>query len=868
MQSLDRRPAGRRRGPAPLLIGSLVLGLAGLGAGSGAEADETAIAGSGREYIAAVQAEVAELEEKRETLEAAAAAAADRVAAAKAALDALSAAARAATDEADTAKTALQAAERQRDSLAAEIGRQRDELKRLETERQAAAQTEAAAGTADQTAVARREDAERAAAAAEARLADLRRDADAGEAELARLKSAIAAAEADRDTAAAEAATVAARRAADEKAAQEAREAADARASDAAAAEAAATKAADAAEARQAAAEAAAEKAKARQDAAEKAAAAAETHAAELDRKAAEAASAQASAETATRAAEARRQTAQTAADTAESRLAALQKGLVEAEGSQDERTRALSAAATRQAAAEAAAEAAEAEAAKLADRVTALRQAADQATRSRDGRLADAARAEADRQTATEALAAVEARISAARAEEAALAAARQARRRTAHRTAARRNGRQRRSRRRAVARGCLGGGRHRARACRGEPRSARRADCGPRAGCLRHRRPDLRRRHDQPADRGGAGTGAWRMLIPARRLLAPVLALTVALAALPAFAQSVATNLVAGPAGSTELRAGQDLAALAASCGLDLTVRESAGSIENMRAVRDRRATQLGIVQGDVLEYFRTFQADDPDLRRPARGVRVVFPLFSEEVHVIARHDVATLTDLTGKRVATGLPDSGTQITAGLILDLAQVEPSERLPLAPDAALDALRAGDVDAVIEVAGAPDARLVSAGLDPAAFHLLPLTVPALTAAYGPAEIAAGTYSFAPESVPVVAVPTYLVTFDFDPRANSYQAASCQFVADLGHLVVTRLDELRAAGHPKWSAADLTALPDGWQISPCLLDGIDPSYAFTCRKPDGTEVREGAADPASDDANQLYHQRICARLGGC
>jgi len=352
--------------------------------------------------------------------------------------------------------------------------------------------------------------------------------------------------------------------------------------------------------------------------------------------------------------------------------------------------------------------------------------------------------------------------------------------------------------------------------------------------------------------------------MLTTARRL---ALAVVLALAA-PAAAQDVAANLVAGPEGSAAQRAGADLAALAATCGLDLTVRETAGSVENMRAVRDRRATQLGIVQGDVLEYFRTFENDDPDLRRPAQGVRVVFPLFPEQVHVIARREIATLADLAGKRVATGLPDSGTDITAGLILDLAAVRPAESRALATDAALDALRSGAVDAVFEVAGAPDPRLAGAELDPAAFHLLPLTTPALTAAYAPAEIPAGAYPFAPEAVPVIAVPTYLVTFDFDPRANSYQAASCRFVADLGHLVLTRLDALRSGGRADWAAADLEALPDGWQVSPCLLDGIDPGYAFTCRRPDGTEAREGGADPAGPDANRLYRERVCARLGGC
>ena len=332
------------------------------------------------------------------------------------------------------------------------------------------------------------------------------------------------------------------------------------------------------------------------------------------------------------------------------------------------------------------------------------------------------------------------------------------------------------------------------------------------------------------------------------------------------PGAAQEIETTLMAGPAGGTYARIGRDLAAIGAECGLGLNVQESAGSVENMQAVRDRRATQLGLVQSDALEYFRTFEADDPALRRTARGVRVALPLYDEEVHVLARRDIAGLGDLAGKRVAVGDAGSGTRVTADLILDLAQVEPAERRAIAPAAALDALLGGEIDALFYVVGAPAEIFASGRIDPESFHLLPLDEPVLTAVYSPAEIPAGSYPFVTEPVKVVAVRAVLVTFDFDPRRNSYQAASCRAVADWSHLIVTRLDRLRQEGHPKWGAVDLRALPAGWQVSNCVLEGLDPAYDFTCRHPDGTEVREGLAAAADSEANALYLQRVCARIG--
>ena len=59
--------------------------------------------------------------------------------------------------------------------------------------------------------------------------------------------------------------------------------------------------------------------------------------------------------------------------------------------------------------------------------------------------------------------------------------------------------------------------------------------------------------------------------------------------------------------------------------------------------------------------------------------------------------------LQDLAGRRVATGVADSGTRVTADTVLDLAQVEPAERLSLAPDVALEALLAGELDALFDV---------------------------------------------------------------------------------------------------------------------------------------------------------------------
>ncbi len=334
----------------------------------------------------------------------------------------------------------------------------------------------------------------------------------------------------------------------------------------------------------------------------------------------------------------------------------------------------------------------------------------------------------------------------------------------------------------------------------------------------------------------------------------------------AAPGAAQNVETNIVAGPPGGTDAAMAGDLVDLAAQCGLRVGAPGTEGGIENFLAVRDRPATQLGFAQSDVLEYFQTFQTDDPEIRRAIQGIRIAMPLHLSEVHVVARKDLATLADLDGARVAVGAEGSGTAVTASLVLDLAGVAPAERLPLGPEAALAALDAGRVDAVFLVEGAPSPLIDAGSVDAARFHLVPVTGPVLDAIYNSGRIEAEDYPFLEGGVDTVAVRTVLIAYDFDPGQNAYHRESCDMVSDLTHLIVSRLDRLRDLGHPKWAEIDPTDIPEGWLVSDCALRGVTPGFAFLCRAPDGTVGPSEVSDPAPDGPNALFRQRICDRLG--
>jgi TRAP transporter TAXI family solute receptor len=227
-------------------------------------------------------------------------------------------------------------------------------------------------------------------------------------------------------------------------------------------------------------------------------------------------------------------------------------------------------------------------------------------------------------------------------------------------------------------------------------------------------------------------------------------------------------------------------------------------------------------------------------------------MFPLYNEEVHVLAKSDIAGIKDLSGRKIAVGKPDSGTFLTSSLMLDILQVKTGERLQINPDEALPKLLNGEIDAFFYVAGAPTAIFKSDTIDGSKFHLLPITEAPLLATYVKSTIPAETYPFQKEPLDVVAVKAVMMTFDYDPKKNAYHKQSCAAVADISSLILGNLEQLQTTGHPKWKTVDLTALPPGWQVANCVKLGMAADYKPACT----ASAAPQSGVPANDNADYL------------
>jgi TRAP transporter TAXI family solute receptor len=297
------------------------------------------------------------------------------------------------------------------------------------------------------------------------------------------------------------------------------------------------------------------------------------------------------------------------------------------------------------------------------------------------------------------------------------------------------------------------------------------------------------------------------------------------------PAFADDL--GLITGSDKGTYYQFGLDLQKLVKPGGVNLNVHTSKGSIENVFAVYQRPGVQMGIVQSDVLAFVGRLQSD-PVLQRIAKKTKMVFPLYNEEIHLLGRKGIAEFDDLTNRRVAIGRDGSGTYLTARLLFKLSEIAPSEMVPIDTTEALAELKAGRIDAMFYVAGFPVRLLKEDVTDADQLVLIPILNKSILEFYPRAEIPAGTYAWQPTAVSTVAVKAVLVSFDFRRK-------DCDLVGKFAQTISSRLDWLRANGHPKWKAVDLNFPLRGWEQYDCVSRYLGKTSAPAAA---GTAKRSG------------------------
>ncbi|MGD8262509.1 MAG: TAXI family TRAP transporter solute-binding subunit, partial [Desulfobacterales bacterium] len=257
---------------------------------------------------------------------------------------------------------------------------------------------------------------------------------------------------------------------------------------------------------------------------------------------------------------------------------------------------------------------------------------------------------------------------------------------------------------------------------------------------------------------------------------------------------------GIVTGGPKGTYYQFGLNMQRLVQQNGINLKVANSKGSVENIYAVYKRPHTQLGLVQSDVLAFVSRVQTD-PILKRIAQKIKLVFPLYNEEIHLVGNRDIRDFDDLAGKKVAIGKEGSGTYLTSKLLFEISEIEPAELLAIGTDEALAQLKAGRIDAMFYVAGVPVKLFQENVSERDELSVIPILNKNLTEFYPLAKIPAKTYPWQIEPVNTIAVKCALVTFNF-------RGINCDYVGRFANIIHENLEWLQINGHPKWNLVDL------------------------------------------------------------
>jgi TRAP-type uncharacterized transport system substrate-binding protein len=230
--------------------------------------------------------------------------------------------------------------------------------------------------------------------------------------------------------------------------------------------------------------------------------------------------------------------------------------------------------------------------------------------------------------------------------------------------------------------------------------------------------------------------------------------------------------------------------------------------GPLQNLTDLRFLRGIDVAIVQSDALNYAR-----EKRLVPGIESLTYIAKLYNEELHLLARSDIKTITDLSNQTVNVDLRGSGTAVTASRLFELLQITVTMTTDN-QEVALQRLRKGEIAALALVAVKPAPLFrdlkASDGL-----HLLniPLTA-TVTGAYAPTRITVDDYPglvAADQPAESIAVGSLLMAADLRMIPERYRN-----VANFVETFFAGYQTLLAPGyHPKWQEVNIAASVPGW-----------------------------------------------------
>lgn len=249
------------------------------------------------------------------------------------------------------------------------------------------------------------------------------------------------------------------------------------------------------------------------------------------------------------------------------------------------------------------------------------------------------------------------------------------------------------------------------------------------------------------------------------------------------------------------------------------DFTVKEIStdGSLDNLYTLEDKKA-DFSISQIDVIQNLAI---GDRDL---SKKIKVLFPIYSEEVHIIASRKINSIADLKGKKISIGDSESGTKFTSLILLDQFGINPDDSTLEEIDSikSLNMLLDGSLDAMVLVAGVPVKILADLPEETnQKIHILEFSKDAFSAVRGTnltyqrSEIPASAYSWEIKPISTIVVQSVIIC-----RSDLEEKVVKQFVES-----IWKNKSILATKHEKWNSLNKESLKVHLEKNPEIFHPI-------------------------------------------
>jgi TRAP-type uncharacterized transport system substrate-binding protein len=259
------------------------------------------------------------------------------------------------------------------------------------------------------------------------------------------------------------------------------------------------------------------------------------------------------------------------------------------------------------------------------------------------------------------------------------------------------------------------------------------------------------------------------------------------------------------------TSLQMAYDLAAvLNDKDNLRILPMVGIGGPQNIRDVRNLKGIDIGLTQTSILDNFRH--------SNQLMGVfddKIVYiaRLFTEEVHLVARHEIKSIEELRGKKVNLDEIGSGSNYTMRDFFKRTGIE-VEEVFMSQVEAFEKLKSGEIAATVLIAGKP-ARSMTRVRAADGLHFLSVSFSsALADAYLPTKLTHEDYpDMIPrdESVDTIAVTDVLIAYNWPKNTDRHRR-----VQNFVEAFFSRIDDFqRPPRHAKWREVNLAAKLPSW-----------------------------------------------------